>query len=320
MPRAKVAASSVPKETANIIISTNNTVEQNKPKRRGRPPNKKNSEEKPAPKKRGRKPKGGQIIKNTDTNSNSIVSKENIIVHLKCSTALLSKSSPNNITSLYTSKSENTTNNLTNVNNITNVNNKNINYFNLNKDSMKVNTLFENTNIKEVETTNTNKKLDDEKKKRKQENEIFDKLKELQHNLKHEHICLTESNCFWCTCSFENPPIHIPKHIIKDTYHVYGCFCSPECATAFLFDENIDNATRFERYSLLCSLYTKIFKYDKNIKPAPNPFYTLDKFCGNLSIMEYRELFNSNRLLFVINKPITRDLPELDIVDSNIFN
>lgn len=314
MPRTKAVTSGATKENTNIVVTANqNNVEEAKPKRRGRPPIKKNSEEKQTPKKRGRKPKGGQIIKNSDINSNSVISKENIIVHLKCNTALLNKNLNNTISSLYnTNKTENTSN----IENVTN----NINYFNLNKDSMKVNTMFENINKKEVETTHVNKKIDDEKKKRKQENDILDKLKELQHNLKHEHVCLSESNCFWCTYSFENPPIHIPKHIIKHVYHVYGCFCSPECATAFLFNENIDNATRFERYSLLCSLYTKIFKYDKNIKPAPNPFYTLDKFCGNLSIMEYRELFNSNRLLFVINKPITRDLPELDIVDSNIFN
>ena len=44
---------------------------------------------------------------------------------------------------------------------------------------------------------------------------------------------------------------------------------------------------------------------------------SLDKFYGNLSIKEYRQLFNTNRLLFVIDKPITRDLPELH-EDNNI--
>ena len=212
----------------------------------------------------------------------------------------------------------------------TNVNNSHINYFNINKETIKVNAMFEqatkdNCNETVIDTSEVKNNVidnhnDDDKKKKKRENDIIDKLKELQQNMKHDNICLTDTDCFWCTYSFENPPIHIPKHIIKDVYHVYGCFCSPECATAFLYNENIDNSTRYERYSLLCSLYTKIFKYDKNIKPAPNPFYTLDKFCGNLSIIEYRELFNSNRLLFVISKPVTRELPELDIVDSNFFN
>ena len=288
-------------------------------KRRGRPPIKKSAEEKSAPKKRGRKPKGGKIITNNEIDTNDTNSKENIIVHLRCKTSLLQKKT-NHVCNVvaFSQKKDDACQ---------------INYFNVNKEATKINVMFEQAIVDENAETKTknsenevdidaiNKvKSDDERKKRKNELEVVNKLKSLQQNLKHENICLTESDCFWCTCSFENPPIHIPKYIIKDTYHVYGCFCSPECATAFLFDENIDNATRFERYSLLCSLYAKIFKYDKNIKPAPNPYYTLDKYCGNLSIMEYRELFNSNRFLFVINKPITRELPELDIIDENAFN
>jgi hypothetical protein len=37
----------------------------------------------------------------------------------------------------------------------------------------------------------------------------------------------------------------------------------------------------------------------------------LSKYYGSLSISEYRQLFNTNRFLFVINKPITRELPEI---------
>lgn len=343
MPRAKAATTNSNSINTNISINSNSETKakvedtkpkDTKPKRRGRPPIKKDCEEKHAPKKRGRKPKGGKIIANTQINVNNNNNKENIIVHLKCSTALLHQhtSNSNTFDSQLNTNSKNNCNlntNINNVNSVNSVNNSHINYFNINKETIKVNTMFEqakkdksNNSVIALQPNNSiiNTQVDDDKKKRKRENEIIEKLKEMQQNLKHDNVCLTESNCFWCTYSFENPPIHIPKHIIKDVYHVYGCFCSPECATAFLFDENIDNSTRFERYSLLCSLYTKIFKYDKNIKPAPNPYYTLDKYCGNLSIIEYRELFNSNRLLFVISKPVTRELPELDIVDSNIFN
>ena len=81
--------------------------------------------------------------------------------------------------------------------------------------------------------------------------------------------------------------------------------------------ETIDSSAKFERYHLLCSIYCKIFGYSQNISPAPDPYYTLDKYYGNLSIKEYRQLFNTNRLLFIIDKPITRDLPELH-EDHNI--
>ncbi len=49
----------------------------------------------------------------------------------------------------------------------------------------------------------------------------------------------------------------------------------------------------------------------KNIKPAPNPYYLLDKFYGTLSIQEYRKLLKNERLLLVVDKPLTRILPEL---------
>ena len=120
-----------------------------------------------------------------------------------------------------------------------------------------------------------------------------------------------KSDCFWCTCGFDNPPIYIPKFELNGTYHSYGCFCSPECATAFLFKESIDTSTRFERYHLLNHIYCKIYNYNKNIKPAPNPYYTLNKYYGNLSIQEYRLLLKNERLLIIVEKPLSVILPEL---------
>ena len=136
-------------------------------------------------------------------------------------------------------------------------------------------------------------------------------MKALEHNLHINNISDKKSACFWCTCEFDNPPIYIPKHFIKNSYHVYGCFCSPECATAHLMEENIDSSAKFERYHLINHIYSKIYDYKKNIKPAPNPFYLLDKYYGNLSIQEFRSLLRTERLFLVVDKPLTRILPEL---------
>ena len=136
-------------------------------------------------------------------------------------------------------------------------------------------------------------------------------MKTLEHSLHLNNISDKKSACFWCTCDFDNPPVYIPKHFIKDSYHVYGCFCSPECATAHLMEENIDSSTKFERYYLINHIYSKIYDYNKNIKPAPNPYYMLEKYYGNLSIQEFRSLFRSERLFLVVDKPLTRILPEL---------
>jgi len=92
---------------------------------------------------------------------------------------------------------------------------------------------------------------------------------------------------------------------------VYGCFCSPECGVAHLMNEPIDSSIKFERYYLMNFIYGKIFNYCKNIKPAPSPYYMLDKYYGNLSVPEYRSLLRNERLFLIVDKPLTRVLPEL---------
>ena len=140
---------------------------------------------------------------------------------------------------------------------------------------------------------------------------IWDKLTQLSINLHTNNITDKRSACFCCTYDFDNPPIYIPKFELNNTYQCYGCFCSPECSVSYLFNEHIDISTRVERYSLLNHIYCKIYNYDKNIKPAPNPYYLLEKYNGNLTIQEYRRLLKNERLLLIVDKPLSRVLPEL---------
>lgn len=142
--------------------------------------------------------------------------------------------------------------------------------------------------------------------------DINAKLKQLKVQLYKNAIQLDKkSACFWCTYDFDNIPCHIPKYEMEDTVYGYGSFCRPECAVAYLMKENIDDSMKFERYQLLNQIYSKIYECKKNIKPAPNPYYLLDKYYGNLTIQEYRKLLKTEHLLLVIDKPLTRILPEL---------
>ena len=84
--------------------------------------------------------------------------------------------------------------------------------------------------------------------------------------------------------------------------------------------ENIDDLTKFERYHLLNKTYSKVYDYEKNIKPAPDPYYLLDKFYGNLSIQEYRKLLSTEHMLMIIEKPMTRILPELHEDNDGLNN
>lgn len=141
--------------------------------------------------------------------------------------------------------------------------------------------------------------------------DVKSKLKKLKLQVYKNTNPDKKSACFWCTCDFENEACYIPKCETDDEIFGYGSFCRPECAAAFLMKENIDDSTKFERYHLLNQSYSKAYHYKKNIKPAPNPYYLLDKFYGNLSIQEYRKLLRSEHTLLVIDKPMTRILPEL---------
>jgi hypothetical protein len=141
--------------------------------------------------------------------------------------------------------------------------------------------------------------------------DINSKLKKLKLQLYKSSNPEKKSACFWCTYEYDNPSCYIPKYEMNDELFGYGSFCRPECAVAHLMQENLDDSTKFERYHLLNQMYGKIYHYRKNIKPAPSPYYLLDKFYGNLSIQEYRKLLKSEHMLLVIDKPMTRILPEL---------
>ena len=145
--------------------------------------------------------------------------------------------------------------------------------------------------------------------------EIWKKISQLKLNFhRNDSLGIQRSACFWDTCEFDTPPIHIPMSSTRG----YGCFCHPECAVAFLMSENIDTSVKFERYYLLNSIYGPIYNYNKSIKPAANPHYLLNKFYGNLTINEYRKLFQCEQVVYMVNKPLTNILPEL-YEDNNDF-
>ena len=246
--------------------------------------------EKVSHKKRGRKPKGGKIIEKVKNNIFLNEVKPNIILHLKCNSKDINNDSNNKNFDGYMF-SENKFNNLN---------------YNFIEDGSECLT----NNVKEEISYNLEENCIEENNKNLNK-EIHRKLKELSINLHTNNIPDKKSCCFWCTYDFDNPPIFIPKHEINNQYFVYGCFCSLECACAYLMEENIDQASKFERYALLNFIYGKLYNYEKNIKPAPNPYYTLDKYYGNLSIQEYRKLLKSERLLLIVDKPLSRQLPEL---------
>lgn len=280
-------------------------------KKRGRKAKEKTLEEsliEKIPKKRGRKPKGGKIVSIQPVLDEQEASKVNIILHLKCNTNNIKDNINNSKTGISNFQfSDSKTTELNYM--IYNTKQEVINVMeNKTKDTINDNTQKYNTSNNIIDDTNNSSTINETDNIK----IIWNKLEKLSNNLHINNISNKKCACFHCTCDFDNIPIYIPKYELNNTYHVYGCFCSPECACAYLMnDKSIDSTTRFERYQLLNYIYCKIYNYNKNIKPAPSPYYMLDKFYGNLSIQEYRKLLKNERLLLIVEKPLIRILPEL---------
>ena len=283
------------------------TLDKKPKKKRGRKPKKKNDGvETKVPKKRGRKPRGGKIVsKSTDINKTLSNVETNIILHLKCNTSELEKKTFSMLNSKYNPKISQPDPFSLNSNQKLNT----LTFENINENESSLNTittfkkdlhkpLSVNNKVKEI---NCNDNIDIK--------EIWKKLSNLKYQLHFNCLPDKRSSCFWCTCPFDNPAIYIPSKIRNGVYDVYGCFCSPQCAVAFLRNEQLDHSVLWERYSMINDLYGKIF--GRNIKPAPSPYYTLNKFYGNLSIQEYRKLLNNDKLLMIVDKPMSKVLPEL---------
>ena len=185
-------------------------------------------EEKPsAPKKRGRKPKGGKIITELENKNNDDNVEHNVILHLKCNSDDLNIIEKDNLPESFQITSQ--------------VKAAELNFNSIDEENIheKINEKLETNNTENLNTTNIQMKT------------IWKKIKELQKLFYFNNVFSKKSACFWCTCEFDNPAIYIPKYQMNDNYHVYGCFCSPECSVSYLMNENIDTSQKFERYQML---------------------------------------------------------------------
>jgi hypothetical protein len=310
-----------------------------------------------AHKKRGRKPKGGKVIQQLVHESASTNDAPNIILHLKCSvhdiqklnTSLTESSiNPGDVVSFnaletkgadlnesYHCQSENGSNGSNGPNgpNGHNGSNEAVSNFiicsapNSKKPKAAPDALIATNSYNHLNHDGDYDDNDDDDTGSNDKN-----LRDIWKKLNHLKLCFHKSDvfqnigagtrrscCFWDTCEFDTPPIYIPRCSASNGGHsVYGCFCSPECALAYLMNEGVDTSVKFERCQMLNAMYGRALNYEKSIKPAPNPQYILNKFYGNLSIQEYRKLFKSEQIIYVVNKPLTHILPEM-YEDNNDF-
>jgi hypothetical protein len=132
-------------------------------------------------------------------------------------------------------------------------------------------------------------------------------------NLNDEWPLSTNICCYWCCNNFTTPPLGIPVKLVDGRFHVFGCFCSLECAAAFnSSDINISVDEAFNRYALINQL-ARALGIKKNIRAAP-PRFALAMFGGHMSIEEFR---SSNSMSIVNFPPMMTVTQQVEEINEN---
>lgn len=137
--------------------------------------------------------------------------------------------------------------------------------------------------------------------------------------------CLPDSTdvaCFWDCHEFRGTPCVIPTMIEEGIWRVYGNFCCPECAAAYLFTERLDAHVQWERYALLNRLYAA---GGDPVRLAP-PRTSLRMFGGTLDVSEFRSIVGEKRMrVDVMTPPMisiiqVMDTKPIDFYDASMKN
>ena len=128
----------------------------------------------------------------------------------------------------------------------------------------------------------------------------------------------TSISCYWCCHQFNNAPYGIPVKFYNGHFHVYGCFCSLECAMAYNFDSNEGVDEKWERHNLL-NLLARSLEINERIKPAPSKL-ALKMFGGYMDIEEFRAFCKSSKTVNINFPPmmaLTQQVEEINDCDVN---
>ena len=305
-------------------------------KKRGRKPKPKPEvTEVKVPKKRGRKPL--DTNKNIEIVKNNVITEENIILHLPIKTsdidnvnseALLMKYNPVLTEpipfleeNLFQSSNLNFVGEKTNIVKNEEKNKlevKNLEHINKTEPENLISSTIEQNNKQNVDVVKNYDKICNSYTNFSINN--FEKNKVLpimleynEYNKKKEWPSNVNMCCFWCSECFDNVPVGIPMKKVDETYYMYGNFCSPECAAAYIFDNKMFINDCWEKYSLLNLIYGN----NESIKLAPSKL-CLKKYGGRLSVDEYRNICTKfNKSYKLLLPPMISILPMIEEINLN---
>lgn len=121
--------------------------------------------------------------------------------------------------------------------------------------------------------------------------------------------------CYWDCHSFENKPFGIPIKYNNGKFHVYGCFCSMECAMAYNFyaNENMDNV--WENFNLL-NMMSNVMSYKLSLNPAISR-KCLNVFGGPLTIEQFREKSINNNKFNILTYPMVSIVEHVEEINES---
>lgn len=109
--------------------------------------------------------------------------------------------------------------------------------------------------------------------------------------------------CFWCCHSIVDKEYGMPIRYdsIHNSFTLYGCFCSLECAAAHNFSMHMGSDRAWEIHSWI-QLLARRYGYSGRVRPAPSKFL-LKLFNGPLSIDEFRTAHKDLTRTYIMNIP-----------------
>ena len=131
--------------------------------------------------------------------------------------------------------------------------------------------------------------------------------------------------CWYCNHHFDEPPVGIPERYNKVGYHLYGNFCSYNCALAYLqhgSDQRVDKCVgdvMYERKQLLFMMCAEInmgLDILKDSVKTAQPRLFLNDYGGWLSIEEFRDSFYNNSEYNAFKPPLVPICYNLEIASS----
>lgn len=135
-----------------------------------------------------------------------------------------------------------------------------------------------------------------------------------EKNKQNEWPINTSISCYWCCHRFDNAPFGIPIGLNNDTFEVFGCFCSLECAAAYNFSTNESQDEMWERYQLI-NMISRKMNLGKLVKSAP-PRLSLKMFGGYMEIDQFRKFNGTNKFVNLNFPPMTSVTQQLEEIND----